>query len=303
MSIERRFKMALDETRLLLLGAQILFGFQFEAVFQQSFKQLPASSHWIDAIALLLMTASLACLVAPASQHRLVEQGEITGRIRRVTTMFAGFALLPFGIALGLDLYVVFAHVFGPAIGVLAGVFFTVLALLFWYAFEFGYRRLVLGYGLRMSEKDPNEPTPLEAKIEQMLTEARIALPGAQALLGFQLIVALNRTFESLPQSSKIMHAVALGCIALTMILLVAPAAFHRLAFHGADSARFFRLGSNLVSAALLPLALGISGDIYVAITKITENAAAGAAAAFVALMMFTGLWYAQPLLFRARLR
>jgi hypothetical protein len=298
-SIERRFKMALDETRLLLLGAQILFGFQFEAVFQQSFRRLPKSSHWVDAAALLLMTVSLACLVAPSSQHRLAERGEVTGHIRRTTTTFAGLALLPFGLALGLDLYVVLAHVFGTLVGVFAGVFFTGFALLFWYVFEFGYRWLVLGYGFHVSQEDPDGPTPLEAKIEQMLTEARIALPGAQALLGFQLIVALNRTFAELPQSSKVVHAIALGCIALALVLLVAPAAFHRLAFHGADDERFFRLGSNLVSIALLPLALGICGDIYVAITRISESGAVGAASAAAALILFLGLWYAKPLLLR----
>ena len=35
MDIESRLKTALDESRLLILGAQVLFGFQFEAVFQE----------------------------------------------------------------------------------------------------------------------------------------------------------------------------------------------------------------------------------------------------------------------------
>jgi len=35
MEIESRLKTALDESRLLILGAQVLFGFQFEAVFQE----------------------------------------------------------------------------------------------------------------------------------------------------------------------------------------------------------------------------------------------------------------------------
>ncbi len=303
MSAERRFKMALDETRLLLLGVQILFGFQFEAVFQQSFKELPESSHWIDALALLLMTTTLALLVTPSSQHRLVEQGEITGRIRRVTTIWTALALLPFAIALGLDLYVVLERSFGPAIGIAAGLFFTIAALFLWYVLELGYRRFVPRHRLRMKEGDSDEPTPLEAKIEQMLTEARIALPGAQALLGFQLIVALNHAFAELPQSSKIVHALALGCIALTLILLVAPAAFHRLAFNGADSVRFFRLGSKLVSVALLPLAAGISGDVYVAIAKIADSAVIGAAVAAGALLLFLSLWYVQPLRLRRRAR
>jgi hypothetical protein len=60
-------------------------------------------------------------------------------------------------------------------------------------------------------------------------------------------------------------------------------------------------LGSNLVSVALLPLALGISGDIYVAITRISGSAAVGAASSAAALILFLGLWYAQPLLLRAR--
>ena len=35
--------------------------------------------------------------------------------------------------------------------------------------------------------------TPLHTRIDQMLTEARVILPGAQAILGFQLIVTIRR--------------------------------------------------------------------------------------------------------------
>ena len=34
--------------------------------------------------------------------------------------------------------------------------------------------------------------TPLRAKVEQMLTEARVLIPGAQALLGFQMAIMLT---------------------------------------------------------------------------------------------------------------
>ena len=37
------------------------------------------------------------------------------------------------------------------------------------------------------SQTEEASSTPLHAKIEQMLTEARVILPGAQALFGFQL--------------------------------------------------------------------------------------------------------------------
>src|SRR5260370_36012025 len=50
MEIEGRLKTALDESRLLILGAQVLFGFQFEAVCQKVVSQIPASSRVIDVV-------------------------------------------------------------------------------------------------------------------------------------------------------------------------------------------------------------------------------------------------------------
>jgi hypothetical protein len=53
--------------------------------------------------------------------------------------------------------------------------------------------------------------TPLHAKMEEMLTEARVVLPGAQALFGFQLVIVLTQSFEQLPSVSKITHAASLS--------------------------------------------------------------------------------------------
>ena len=65
------------------------------------------------------------------------------------------------------------------------------------------------------------KPTPLPAKIDQMLTEARVILPGAQALLGFQLTVTLTRAFEQLPEQVKLLHATSLCCVGFAVILLM----------------------------------------------------------------------------------
>jgi len=42
--LDRRIKTALDETRLLILGSQVLFGFLFESVFQNGFETIPSMS-------------------------------------------------------------------------------------------------------------------------------------------------------------------------------------------------------------------------------------------------------------------
>jgi hypothetical protein len=84
---------------------------------------------------------------------------------------------------------------------------------------------------------------------------------------------------------------------AVALILLIAPAAFHRITLQGQDSESFFRLGSAFVTAALLPLALAISGDIYVAVARIANGTAIGALAAALSLIFYLAFWYIQPVL------
>jgi hypothetical protein len=142
-------------------------------------------------------------------------------------------------------------------------------------------------------------PTPLHVKIDYLLTEARVILPGAQALLGFEFIVTLTKAFAELPREIRIVHFAALVCVMIAVVLLVAPASIHRLAFGGDDSERFLRFGSRLVTLALLPLALGISLDIYVATWKLFSAESVAAVAAVVTFCVLTTLWYALPLVYR----
>jgi hypothetical protein len=52
MDLDRKLKTALDESRLLILGAQVLFGFLFQAVFQDLFKEVPAAVRCCSALVL-----------------------------------------------------------------------------------------------------------------------------------------------------------------------------------------------------------------------------------------------------------
>lgn len=153
-----------------------------------------------------------------------------------------------------------------------------------------------------MTRREPeHEHTSLETKIEQMLTEARVILPGAQALLGFQLVITFSDAFEKLPFASKIVHLVALGLLALTVIWLMAPAAFHRIVYAGEDTPELHALGTRFLLAASVTLALGISADLGVVVGKVINSDQAGAAAAVASLCLLTGLWHVYPLVLRAR--
>ena len=292
---DRRVKTALDETRLLILGAQILFGFHFNGVFQKGFADLSDSSRALHIASFLAMTVAIGLLMTPSLQHQIVDRGHATNRILAATTTFAGAALLPFALSLGADLFIVIGYRFGATAGAITGAAFALLAVAGWYGAEWALRR-------PPPEKPREEHhTPIDVRVEQMLTEARVLLPGAQALLGFQLTVMLTEAFGQLPDPSKIVHVAALCCIALAVILLMAPAAFHRISFHGQNTETFHALGSALILTAAIPLAGGIVGDLYVAVAKALGRPAIGIAVAALAFMVLAMLWLIHPLMLRAK--
>ena len=60
----------------------------------------------------------------------------------------------------------------------------------------------------------------------------------------------LTTGFDKLPPGSQLVHTAAFCFTALNVIVLMAPAAPHRLSFGGEDSEAFLRLGSRLLFAA-----------------------------------------------------
>src|SRR5207248_9647432 len=133
-------------------------------------------------------------------------------------------------------------------------------------------------------------------QVEQLLTEARLIIPGAQALLGFQLTVTLTRAFAELPWGTKIVHAVALCSIALAIILLITPASLHRISFGGEDDPEFVGIASAFVIAAPVPIGLGIALDTYVAAERALDSRMVAALLAAGAILVLASLWYVIPL-------
>jgi hypothetical protein len=295
MELDRKLKTALDEARLLILGAQVLFGFQSQSVFQELFAEVPRASQLVQCSSLLLLLSAICCLIAPSMHHQIVYGGESRQGALRDATRFAGISLLPLTLGLGASAFVIFEHLFGRGIGIVTGILFTVVALSLLYAIGFLLR---MGRGAVQMPAEHKE-TPLKTRVQQLLTEARVIIPGAQALLGFQFIVTLTKSFAELPPSAKYLHAGGLCAVALAIILLMTPAAIHRIAFQGEDDEAFFRIGSWLVIVAVGPLAPGISSDVYVVFFKTTENPAAALVAALLSLFVLLGLWYAIPLWLR----
>jgi len=294
MKLKRRLTIALDETRMLMMGSQILFGFQFESIFQPVTEHASGTAHALQALGLLLMATCLSLLIAVPIQHRLAERGEATGRAVRLATALTSWALLPLCLALGADLVIVLERPLGRGAAAAVAAIMIAVAFAAWYASGLALRQ-IRKEEVKQVNPSAIEKTDLVTKIEQMLTEARVILPGAQAMLGFQFIVMLTPAFEKLDDTAELVHIAALICGLGTVILLMAPAAIHRIAFAGEAAERMLNIGSALVSIALLPLSAAISADIYVAIGHVTESKALGAAAGIGVLIAQLLVWYAWP--------
>lgn len=298
MELQKKVKTALDETRMLVLGGQILLGFGLRGAFADAFDQLPAHARYLDAAGLGLMVVVLGLLILPEPYHRIVEDGVDSGAFHDLVTDIADLALLPFALALGIDVYLAAERVFDAAAGGACGVAAAGLALALWYGLPRARRhnRGERERAMTDGQRHERPRTPLHVKIDQLLTEARMVLPGAQALFGFQLSIVLTRAFEQLPAASRVAHAVSIAFVALAVMLLMAPAAYHRIVYAGEDSEDMHRTGSVLVTAATLPLAIGLAVDIYVVMAKIADSAAAGLVAGAAALLLLLGLWHGYPL-------
>jgi hypothetical protein len=297
--IGKRLKIALGETRLLILGGQILMGFHLNAAFQNGFSQLSKGSRELHAFAFLSMVCAVGLLIAPSMQHRIVEGGHASARILRVVTRFADWALLPIALGLAADLYIAVGFRFGPSWGLRVGMSLGALALFCWYGAEWLLR---IGAGTKGEVMTSDGDTPLSERVEHMLTEARVLIPGAQALFGFQLAIFLTEAFGKLPEASKLIHLAATCCIAVAVVLLMAPAAFHRISYGGSNTEGFLRLGSALEIAAAVPLAIGIAADLYVAVSAAVGPPLAASVASAAAVVLFV-LWFAAPILARRRVR
>ncbi|HEX8178714.1 MAG TPA: DUF6328 family protein [Pyrinomonadaceae bacterium] len=305
--LKDKIQNALDEARMLVLGSQILVGFEYRSVFEPGFAHLPRHAQYLKLVSLAIMLCGVLLIMWPSAYHQIVADGEDRPDVHSFTSSVLSCALLPFALGLGLDMFVAMEKVRGHTPGVLAGLSMLATALFFWYGLELWQRRKRAGAIRReqmQSEAKADErsqATKTKDKIRHVLTEARTVLPGAQALLGFTFISMFTESFDKLPASSKAVHLISLALVALSTILLMTPAAYHRLVEEGEETEHFHRFASRALLASMIPLALGVTGSFYIVLRKVTEHAKLSAALAALLLAAFYGLWFGYTFYLRKR--
>jgi uncharacterized protein DUF6328 len=144
------------------------------------------------------------------------------------------------------------------------------------------------------------EPESLSQQAQHTIEEARMVLPGIQALFGFQLIAVFNARFAQLPSHEQYLHFGSLLLVTLAIALIMTPAAYHRLIERGGVSPFFIDLASRLIAAAMSALLLAIVLDVLLVGRLILGEGWSSFGIASGVFCVFAFLWFIYPFLARA---
>lgn len=134
-----------------------------------------------------------------------------------------------------------------------------------------------------------------------ILEEARMVLPGVQALFGFQMIAVFNQRFDDMAGATQVVHIVALLSVVVAIAMVMMPAAWHRIVEPHQVSATTVSLASKMICCALFPLAVGLTLDIYVVLLLVSDSGPLSISVAALTLLILVCLWFLIPSLWRKR--
>jgi Family of unknown function (DUF6328) len=139
----------------------------------------------------------------------------------------------------------------------------------------------------------------LNRELMELLQELRVMIPGVQVLLAFLLTVPFQQRFANLPGSMRNAFFASIACATLATAFLIAPSAHHRLRWRAGEKEALVRIGNQMAIAGTVFLAAAIVLALYV-ITDVLFTTDLALWTAIGAVIVFGGLWYALPMLWRS---
>jgi hypothetical protein len=135
----------------------------------------------------------------------------------------------------------------------------------------------------------------LDRELEELLQELRVALPGVQILFAFLLMVPFNQRFEQVTRLQRNLYFVALLCALASLVLFVAPTAYHRIRFRDYDKERIVLTSTWFSRIGLVFLATALSASSFF-VTDFLFGRGLALGVGLAATAAFGGIWFALPL-------
>jgi hypothetical protein len=136
----------------------------------------------------------------------------------------------------------------------------------------------------------------LNRQLTELLNELRVAMPGVQVLFAFLLAVPFQQRFEMVNAFQRDVYLVTLLAAATATAFLVAPSAYHRIAFQEHEKERIIQIGTRQFICGIVALAVAMDGAVLLVTdvlfrTPTVIAVLAGVSAMFLWLWFGIGLW------------
>jgi TRAP-type C4-dicarboxylate transport system permease large subunit len=144
------------------------------------------------------------------------------------------------------------------------------------------------GGASRASDDGRNETRKerVDRELIELLNELRVALPGVQFLFAFLLIVPFQQKADQITDFQRDVYFVSLVAAAVATVLLIAPAAQHRVLFRQSDKENLLRRSNRSAFAGLLVLALAICSALLLVVDVLFARTQAWITAGGVAALL-----------------
>ena len=146
------------------------------------------------------------------------------------------------------------------------------------------------------SDRSDEEQDRLNRQMTELLNELRVAMPGVQVLFAFLLAVPFQQRFAMVNAFQRNVYLVTLLAAATATAFLIAPSAYHRIAFQEHEKQRIIQMGTRQFICGVAALAVAMDGAVLL-VTDVLFKAptviavVAGVTAMFLWLWFGIGLW------------
>jgi Family of unknown function (DUF6328) len=134
-----------------------------------------------------------------------------------------------------------------------------------------------------------------DRNLMELLQELRVAGLGVQVLFGFMLSLPFTTRFAKLSPLQRDLYLASLLLAAVSIALLMAPVAYHRLVFRRRQKGRLVKDANVMALSGLAAVGLAISAAVLLVVSYVDNGLPAVIITVFI-VCLFAGLWFALPL-------
>jgi hypothetical protein len=142
--------------------------------------------------------------------------------------------------------------------------------------------------------RDETRKERVDRELVELLNELRVGLPGVQFLFAFLLTVPFQARGRNISTFDRDVYLVTLVAAAVATVLLIAPAAQHRVLFRQHDKEHLLTRSSRSAYAGLVVLAVAIPAAVLLVVDVLVGRALGWTLAGVIAAML-AYWWIAVP--------